>query len=85
MTTTATTTETGKTKAKNTPAQPNKPTRNAATQLFIMYKKGDLIDLKSFDFKSELDQWLDTEVVEVLRVVRGVEKKIRASSKLTLL
>ncbi len=58
--------------------------RNVATQIFVFYreKDTDAKGLTHFDFKGDLDKWLAATNVEVLTVIRGVEKKIKTQNKI---
>ena len=57
--------------------------RNVRTKIFVLFKLKNEIDLKSFDFKSDLDTWLTQTGAEVLRVVRGSEKEIKKTNTMT--
>ena len=61
-----------------------KPTRNAATEIFVFYKDRDGVNgLTKFVFKSEFDQWLKETNVSIISVIRGVEKTFRQELKVT--
>ncbi len=61
--------------------------RNVATQIFVLYtdKEAGGTDLKSFDFKTDLDAWLTETGNTVQRVIRGREKKIQSTNKVLFL
>ncbi len=70
--------------AAETVEQTDKPRRNVATQLHVLYKDKETGEknLTGFDFKADLDKWLQSTNVEVLTVIRGVEKKIKPQNKI---
>lgn len=67
------------------PTQKVEMKRQAATKLFVLYKSDGETGLTEFDFKTDLDAWLSKTNVTVLRIIRGVEKKIKTEQKVTLL
>lgn len=69
---------------------PAKPKRNVATKLYVHYQESDADgggrNLTAFDYKEQLDAWLsEKSTVKVLSIIRGVEKKIKTQTKVTLL
>lgn len=74
----------------NTQEQPatmtteQKPKRNAATKLWVHYEHEGQKGLVGFDFKTDLDTWLQQTNATVLKIVRGVEKKFAAQNRVTL-
>lgn len=58
--------------------------REVKTKLWVYYSLGEQNHLRSFDFKSELDQWLAAHPVQIMAIIRGAEKKFQAVTKITL-
>lgn len=62
------------------------PKRNVVNRIFVFYadQRGHC-GLSDFDTKPEMDAWVEDNGIDVLRVVKGKEKKIKRSSKVTFL
>jgi hypothetical protein len=60
--------------------------RKAATKLWVYYASpnSDNNELIGFDYKSELDTWLEQNPVKVLEIIRGVRKEWTAQTRVTL-
>lgn len=64
-----------------------KKNREIKTKLFVFFsnKITATHDLKVFDFKSEMDQWLDGDnSVEIICIIRGVIKEFTVQTKVIL-